>query len=575
MMRKLLLITILFLLGTAAVQAQYSEKDILSQQAYQFLARRQFSDAEELFKTILERYPTDNNSVLQLMQIYFQTSQLDKAESTLEQYRRALFPNQVAELEIQLLIMQGKPDPAWTLGQAYLEQRHNQNAYRILASYFERRGFFEQVLQLYQQARQQHNNNELFMLEIANTALNFRQFTLALQEYLRFLDKNPANLFFINNQVKTILSEDSTMIAVVGEQAKEANSQIINELYANALISQRRHEEALEIYKLLPEDKLLRFAEDQYLALNDEVALPAFAYLSDSTSDPIRSNEHRFRVAQIQFRNRRHDETKLLLEQIIGDSLLLEPRNRLRSPVNLNARKLMAHNSIALHKDIPAAVNWLQEAKQFCRNNTETQEIELALTRLNISAADYATAHQRLASITDKNHFETRNFLRFTAYLMQGETELADSLMNEYIIQYPSGKYVNDSIYLMMFVLGLQGADREIFFQAYRLMQLQDGAAVDSLLSLFARTGDEELLILAVEWSILLADQSRALEILQREWEDGICAEYAALLKLTLIKDPLLEQRLAREFLKSNPDSIFSPKFRQQLSRLNQSRPEY
>jgi hypothetical protein len=32
---------------------------------------------------------------------------------------------------------------------------------------------------------------------------------------------------------------------------------------------------------------------------------------------------------------------------------------------------------------------------------------------------------------------------------------------------------------------------------------------------------------------------------------------------------------MARDFLKNNPDSIFAPKFRQSLSRMNYSRPDY
>ena len=83
------------------------------------------------------------------------------------------------------------------------------------------------------------------------------------------------------------------------------------------------------------------------------------------------------------------------------------------------------------------------------------------------------------------------------------------------------------------------------------------------------------MLILAVEWSILLSDETRALNLLQREWTDEVCAEYAALLKLMLTSDSEAEQRMAREFLKENPNSIFAPKFRQRLSRANYSRPEY
>ena len=66
--------------------AQYSERDILTQQAFQLLGQRKFAEAEQIFLQILDKYPNDSNSVIQLLNIYFQTSQLDKAENLLRQY---------------------------------------------------------------------------------------------------------------------------------------------------------------------------------------------------------------------------------------------------------------------------------------------------------------------------------------------------------------------------------------------------------------------------------------------------------------------------------------------------------
>ncbi len=572
---RIILLGVLLLLALPA-WAQYSEKDILSQQAYQLLAQRQYAEAEKLFEQILAKFPDDPNSVLQLLNIYFQTSQLDKAEAALNQYRRILPTVQATEQQILLLVMQGKPDEAWRLGQSYLQQQnHAESNYRLLASYFERRGFYDQVLQLYQDARKQLANPELFRLEMANSALNYRRFDLALQEYLAFLDKNPANIYFINNQCKAILAEDSTRIEVIAAYASSSQNPVIKELYANALVSQQRFDAALEIYKALPPDKLIRFADEQYRALNDAAALPSFAWLAQTSSDPISRNDYLLRQALIHFRNGDHSAADLVLREILADSLLLERNNLQRKGVNLKARKLMAENSLALNRDVEAAAAWYADARKFCTNAYDLQDIDLASVRLLQIRQDYAPAALLLDSVTDPLLLERRDYLRFSVELMRGHTELADTLMNELVIRYPGGVYTNDAIYQMMFALGLEGADRESFFSAYRSMLLQDPAAVDSLQSLSAKTQDEELLILAVEWAILLADKTTAAGLLQHEWQDGISAEYAALLKLTLSGDLAAEQRLARDFLQSNPDSIFAPKFRQNLSRVNYSRPQF
>ena len=572
----LLLFAAFLLLVSSPAWGQYNEREILTQQALAQLGVRQFAEAEKIFLQILEKYPNDTNSVLQLMNVYFQTSQLDKAEELLKRYRRSLPENQGTEQEIQLLIMRGKPEQAWNLSQAYLQrQNYGEGNYRLLASFFERRGFFDQVLRLYRDARKQLGKPDLFRLEMANSALNFRQFDVAVSEYLTWLEQNPPNLYFVNNQCKTIIKEDPSMLRVIGNHVRGRDSEVLRELYANILVSQQEYLQALEIYKQLPLDKLIRFANEQFTAQNDRIALPAFEYLGSLDGDAFDRNEYKLRQAQIQFRNGNYGSSTQILLQISAEPKMRERQNLFRKGVNLATRKLLAETALATAKDIPAALDWYGEARQFCNNNYDLQDVDLAVVRLLIIQQDYDQARQKLLQVREPRHGETRDYLLFTLELMRGNTELADSLMNDYLIAHPAGAFANDAIYQMMLVLGLQEADKESFFGANRLMMLRDPAAIDSLQSVFLRNGDEELLILASEWAILLARQDKAKTLLEHEWQDEVCAEYAALLKLVLTTDGESEQLMARDFLKNNPDSIFAPKFRQSLSRMNYSRPDY
>lgn len=573
---KRLLLLMFALLVLIPLAGQYNEREILSQQAYQMISQRQFAEAERLFLQVLEKFPDDANSVFQLLNIYNQTSQLDKAENLLRQYRRILPANQATEQEILLLVMQGKPDAAWELGQTHLVRTgYSENTYRLLASYFERRGFYEQVLRLYDDARTRLANPDLFRLETANAALNFRRFDLALNEYLTFLEKNPANLYFINNQCKIILGEDPSRIQTIGEFAAASANPIIKELYANALVSQNRASEALEVYKTLSRDRLLSFADQQYVLLNDEVALSSFQYLEGSSVDVAETNDYRLRQAYIHYRNGRRAETDSLLSAVIADSLMLERQNYQRKGINLNARRLMAENKLILERDTGSATAWYEEARKFCGNSYDRQNIDLALVRLQMIDQDFSGALTKLASVNEPLHREARDYLHFIIELMSGNTDIADSLMNEYVIRYPGGIYVNDAIYQMMFILGLSGDDLVRFHAASRLMLLGDPAAVDSLAVIYASSDDEELLTLAIEWAILLGAQDKARELLARDWQDPVSAEYAALLRLKLSDEEEATQRLARDFLKSNPNSIFAPKFRQSLGRSRYNRPEY
>ncbi|MDZ4182606.1 MAG: hypothetical protein U1B83_07010, partial [Candidatus Cloacimonadaceae bacterium] len=80
--------------------------------------------------------------------------------------------------------------------------------------------------------------------------------------------------------------------------------------------------------------------------------------------------------------------------------------------------------------------------------------------------------------------------------------------------------------------------------------------------------------IMAIEWAIALADKDRALLLLDHPWEDELALEYAALMRLLLTQDSFERVRLAREFLTQNPNSIFSPNFRQRLSDRVYSKPK-
>ncbi len=568
-------VSIIILLSIVlCLAAQFDEKAIMTQQAQQLMARRQYAEAEQLFRQILQKFPSDANSVLQIIQICYLTSQLDKAEAVLEEHRRALSPAQYSEQMILLYVMQGKQNQAWTMAQSYLQQNnHDQNRYRLIASYFERRGFYEQVLELYNNARRHFKNDDLFILEYANTALNYRRLDTALNEYLRFLDQNPGNFFFVNNQCKTILQEDPSMIRIISAYANNATNPIILELYATALVSLKQYQQALEIYRNLSPQKLQSFAEDQYSALNDEIALLAYSHLVDITADDVQRAEYRYRMAQIKTRNARFSEAHDILNEIISDKRLHDRRVRNRSSVNLNSRKMMAELILNTTAQIDSAMAWYDSAKEFARTTLERTEIEMEIIKLLIMSEAYNTALQKLNSVIEPKVVETKEYYRLLISLMQNEIDHADSLMNEYVIKYPGSSYTNDSIYLMMLILAMDDADIELFMTAYRKKQLYQKDAIDSLLTIFEHNKDEELRILAVEWAIQLSDPAEALRILDYEWTDDIAAEYATLIKLRLLNDGEREQRLAREFLKQNPNSIFSPNFRQVISRISTNKP--
>jgi len=573
-MKKTVLLIMLLIACASAIYAQYDEKQILTQQANQLLMQRQYVQAEQLFLQILDKYPNDLNSINQLMNIYFTLSQTDKAEATLNKYQRTLPPQTYSELLIQLLIMQAKVDVAWQETMRYLNiYGQDEYKYRRLATFFERKAFYDKVIELYTMARIQLGKPDLFRLEMANTAMNYHQLEKAIYEYMAYTENNPVYMFYTNNQLKTILQEDSTLISVVSAIADSSKNSVLKEIYANALINLQDYKTALNIYKQLELQKMWHFAEEQTAAGNDSIAFEAYSYLETIETDMVKKMDLRYRLAELKYQQRNYPAT----EQIILESLSLpfwkEKNLYYRSTVGVKLRKLMAEIKLAKNEPVDSALAWLNEAKKFSRNNLEAQEMDLEIARLYILSGEKTKAQNILKTINHNNLMEKRDYLNFLNTLLEGETALADTLMNDFIIRYPESQYTNDAIYLMMFSLNMAEQEKKSFYSAIRLLQLNSQSGIDTLEVIFSHNKDEEILLLAIEWAIAFGNDSKAKELLQYEFQDEVAADYAALLRLLMVSDKEEEQRLAREFLKNKPNSIFSPDFRQKISRWAASRP--
>jgi uncharacterized protein YqgQ len=403
-------------------------------------------------------------------------------------------------------------------------------------------------------------------LEYANSALYAQRYELALNEYLGWLERNPANLYFVNNQCKTILEADSTLINTIREKAYNSPGIVLKELLAGVLVQRKDYAAALDVYKKLSPDKLVNFANQQFNSRQDEVAFMAFEYLETIETDIFRKSQYTFNRATIAHRNLDYQLADSLVTVVIQDSLLNLPQNKWRSGVGYSARKLKSELTLSFTHDPAQAIEWLTQAREFTRSNVQIAEIQVETARLNILNEDLEAAKTILNQMRDSSFAEEKEHYLFLIALFENNIELADSLMNEQIIHRPEGKYTNDAIYLMMHLLNLSEASKSHFLASYRTYLLQDHHAIDMLSEIFAEDEEEELMILALQWALEFDLKDKALAILAHDWQDPVAKEYSALLALLLEKSSSEQQRQAREFLKEYPNSVFSPEFRSILS---------
>ncbi|MCB5271167.1 MAG: tetratricopeptide repeat protein [Candidatus Cloacimonetes bacterium] len=565
-MRKAIL-TLFIMLLLMPLLAQYDERQILVQEANQHLIRRDYSQAETVFLQILQKYPDDLNSILQLMQIYLNLSASDKAEALLNKYQRTLSQQVYTEQQIQLLILQGKLPQAYQMSEAYLQlNAQDQNKYRLVASYFERRAHFEYSVQIYQKARVKLGDT-LFMLEIANANMQLQRYTEALKEYLAFMANSQNVNLFVKNQIKSIVEQDSSLIAVIQQAAKTNASDIILELLASSLLAVKQEAQAMEIYKRLPATYMRTFARDQLKLQNYALARAATRHLAETSPQPLQSLSFRFEIAQIFYEEALFDSCATVLDELMADPFWKVSLANKRNNLNVSIHRLKADNDLARGVNLVQVRQLLQDTKQYSTQALVNQELDLDLARLSILSFDYNGAELALARVQVPQLLEKRDYLYFLSAFMQIQSTHADSLMHEYMLKHPGGDFANDIIYLNMLSIGLDDAQKGTFAQSIRELQLFQKAGIDSLKILFDATGDEELLLLAIEWAIGLDDNVRAASLLEHVFTDQLSAEYAQYLGLALISDRAEEIDLAKEFLKRKPNSIFSPRFRQVISR--------
>ncbi len=189
-----------------------------------------------------------------------------------------------------------------------------------------------------------------------------------------------------------------------------------------------------------------------------------------------------------------------------------------RTGIGVKLRKLRSELSLALGEPADSAMKWLEDAKNFGRDQLERQEMDLEIARLQIMSNNRIRAQEILRTISQPKLQEGKEYLEFLSSLLAGEQNLADSLMNTFVIRYPGSVYTNDAIYLMMLSLGLKPTDLPSFYSAIRLLQLNRKAGLDTLEMVISHNEDEELRLLAAEWAIGLSEFQRAKAILEHDF---------------------------------------------------------
>lgn len=574
-MKDKLIAIICFLIMLTGLMGQYDERAILYQQAKQLVMQRQFTQAEQAWLNILQKYPNDVNAVAQLFQMYLQISQTEKAEKLVKDYRSILPGNVAQEYEIQLDIQQARLNEAWSKTQAYLQLYPGEEGkYRLLAGYFERKSFFDYAIRIYQQGRKTLNRNDIFLMETGNAAFYSHQYDLAVQEYIRFLEAQPGNVYFVGNQLNVMLTENPDLIRQLKTIAKASTSFEVKEVYAMSLSRIGRFTEALAEYEQLPTEKLTVFANEQYQAGRDSLAIAAFDALRSRQIDLNTLGEIILKSGEARIRLRQFASAESILTQLFDpvEKKVNARFERRRYP--FQACLMLADLANWQGRGSSAVIDLLNEARKLANNSEDLAEVNFRLIGNYFTNQQYQEAEQVLKQQVNTRQKDRAYYYKYLLTLAGQQNAKADTLLNELILAAPSSPFVNDLMTLNILMLNLQANGQKSLLDAYRYrLSHRDSLAVKTVYELSGSTKDEELRILSADWAAASGFYTWANSIYDHTWQDSLLSEYAALQRSRLRDNQNRAENMAQDFLKNNPNSVFSPGFRQILQKAPAGRP--
>ena len=233
--------------------------------------------AAQVYQDILKRFPGDYSVVERYIQILYKQSKIDQAADILDKNKN-LFPEYNLVInQIEIYLKKNQLKEAVKLTDQYLSTVASQiQVYRNIAAIFERNNQFEPAIQVYLRARSYFTDPYQYTYELANDYYQIQNYPYATQEYLKHLEKHNEYLNIIQNQLKSILKEDPSVINSIRDFSNTKKQPIILELYANALVQTRKYPDAIRVFEQLPKEKLLMFADEQYAENNDSIAVEAY-----------------------------------------------------------------------------------------------------------------------------------------------------------------------------------------------------------------------------------------------------------------------------------------------------------
>ncbi len=566
---KSAVLVVLLLLVSYSLSAS-KQKEIMLKQAGKYDNQRQYEKAITIYETLLEDHPQDGIVIEKLIFNLLRISKLTKAEKLFEDKGQYLSELVYVKLNSSFHIIKGELKEAKKICRSFLDKSPgNINNYKIIAQLFSQYRQNEYAIEFLQDARKIANDNNLFIMEMATNYQNLKDDENAVIEYFKLLEHQQSYSKFILSKIKMILQENPATINNIKKAATTYSQQDALEIYALCLMELGEYGKALHEYELLAPDKLKKFADQQLKLGNHDIAVSAYNSYLKKVYESNLVADVKIMIAKILIFQEKLGEAKEILYQLYNDKEIRKGQYRYKTRANRQCRELLA--AISLMQDAPEneILKFLEEAKNYAYNQKEKHELDFQIIYYHIMTENYSEAKKILGTVLHREEpgsdiFKLGYFYSFQLALME-QDPAADSLLAELMINLPEHPLINDALLLADLKTAF-AEDWIVFLDTYRLKMLhKDKEAIDKLIEIHKSSGNEKILFLAGEWAVDINDITTADTIFNTEFQDEVLKEYVVLKRAQFAENEQVKYNISREFLKTNPQSVFSPEFRRLL----------
>ncbi len=571
--KKIFLSVIIICFLSNLLFGQYDEKRIMLNQAQSFESFNQFTKAQSVYKDLLVKFPQDQDIISAYFNSLIKTSSLDDAKKLVEQSKPVISDLLFTQFCIILDLKDNKLNEAKRLKNDYFKKNPGRiNDYQILAQTFESNHLNDIAVEIYLQSREVSGDQNLYSLELSNNYFFSQEFPKSINESLKYLDKNRNYFFFISSRFKEILTINPQMIINIKNTCENSEIPEFIELYALGLVQTKDYQNALLMYQKLPVDRIIRFADEQFGIGNFELSLNAYQVGVQKSEDNLQKAEINFKISNIYLNTGRISESKTILNQIIADPILKDKRNYYKTSLNKTTREILANIAIMQNENEKTIISLFDDAQTYTWNNLEKKNIDYKKSFYYIMTEQYDKAFSLIKNITMNEDpgsqiLSQSYYYQYLIFLMK-EDNRADSMMTEYIINFPENSEINDMMFLSLFLSNIPKEGKQEFFKAYRLKNLyQRAEAISQLDSLITKTKDDELILLLADWNIESNQIEAGKRLYASKFSNPVYEEYAKYQLAIIESNPDNKQLLITDYLKTTPGSVFSPSFRKLLNR--------